>query len=207
MKIFSYLYNFFERLSSTKYATPIMCVNSFVESIFWPIPADVMLVPMCMYHRNKAFYYAFLTVLFSVLGAIVGYYLGYYIYDPYISDMISFFHYEKHMETVRSWLTQEYGVLMIFVGAFTPIPYKVIAITTGLVAAESFANTGAVGYLGIIPFVLISIVGRSLRFFLEAFVIYVGGEKMEKTVKHYIDVIGWICVLLIALLIVYKFLF
>ncbi|MGN0901785.1 MAG: YqaA family protein [Succinivibrio sp.] len=183
-----------------------MSLNAFVESIFWPIPADVMLVPMCLCHRNRSFYYAFLTVMFSVLGAVVGYYLGYFVYDPYIKDFIAFMHYENAVATVRQWLSHEYGIMMIFVGAFTPIPYKVIAVTTGLVAAESILNTGSVGYLGIIPFVLTSIVGRGLRFFLEAIVIYKGGEKMEKTVRRYIDVAGWICVGIIALYIAYKIL-
>ena len=191
MRIFTYLYALFEGLSRHKLAVYIMCINSFAESVFWPIPPDVMLIPMCLYHRRRAYYYAFLTVLFSVLGAIVGYSLGYYVYDPYI-------------EVVRSWLTQEYGILMIFVGAFTPIPYKVIAVGTGLVAAESVMNTGASGMLNIFNFVLVSLVGRGLRFFIEAILISLGGDKMEKTVKHYIDVIGWACVALIAIFILYK---
>ena len=207
MKLFTYLYDLFERLSSHKLAVYIMSINSFIESIFWPIPADVMLIPMCIYHRKRAFYYALLTVLASVLGAIVGYYLGYYLYDPYVKDAIAFFHYEKSMETVRNWLANEYGMLMIFVGAFTPIPYKVIAVTTGVVACESILKTGHAGMLAIIPFVLISFVGRGLRFFLEAILIYLGGEKMQHAIKRYIDGIGWACVLLIVLFIVYKVLF
>ena len=72
MKLFTYLYDLFERLSSHKLAVYIMSINSFIESIFWPIPADVMLIPMCIYHRKRAFYYALLTVIASALGAIVG---------------------------------------------------------------------------------------------------------------------------------------
>ena len=204
MRIFTYLYALCEGLSRHKLAVYIMCINSFAESVFWPIPPDVMLIPMCLYHRRRAYYYAFLTVLFSVLGAIVGYSLGYYVYDPYIADFISFMHYDQALEVVRSWLTQEYGILMIFVGAFTPIPYKVIAVGTGLVAAESVMNTGASGMLNIFNFVLVSLVGRGLRFFIEAILISLGGDKMEKTVKHYIDVIGWACVALIAIFILYK---
>ena len=78
-----------------------------------------MLIPMCIYQRKKSHYYALLTVIFSVLGAIVGYNLGYFLYDPYIADIVKVLHYEGHVETVRSWLTQEYGILMVFVGAFT----------------------------------------------------------------------------------------
>ena len=206
MKIFTYLYDLFGRLSKHKAATPIMCINSFAESVFWPIPPDVMLIPMCIYQRKKSHYYALLTVIFSVLGAIVGYNLGYFLYDPYIADIVKVLHYEGHVETVRSWLTQEYGILMVFVGAFTPVPYKVIAVGTGLVAAEAMANTGSVGMLSLLNFVLVSFVGRGLRFFIEAEVIFLGGPKMENAIKRYIDIIGWVCVALFAIFIAYKIL-
>ncbi|NLK84540.1 MAG: DedA family protein [Aeromonadales bacterium] len=166
-----------------------------------------MLIPMCVCQRQKAFRLAFLTVFFSVLGAVVGYYLGYFLYDPYVARVIAFFHYQESLQTVRDWLAIEYGMLMIFVGAFTPIPYKVIAVATGLVAAESIMETGSAGMLGIVPFILISIVGRGLRFYLEAIIIYIGGEKMQKTIRTYIDGIGWTCVALIVSFIVYKVLF
>lgn len=207
MKLFARLYDFFERLSQHELAVHILCVNSLIESIFWPIPSDVMLIPMCVCQRQKAFRLAFLTVFFSVLGAVVGYYLGYFLYDPYVARVIAFFHYQESMQTVRDWLAIEYGVLMIFVGAFTPIPYKVIAVASGLVAAESIMETGSAGMLGIVPFILISIVGRGLRFYLEAIIIYIGGEKMQKTIRTYIDGIGWTCVALIVVFIVYKVLF
>ena len=108
------------------------------------------------------------------------------------------------MATVREWFTLKYGILMVFVGAFTPVPYKVIAVTTGLVAAESYLATGSVGMLTILNFVLVSFVGRGLRFFLEAGIIMYGGERMERVIRRYIDIIGWACVALIAIYIVYK---
>ncbi len=203
VKIFSYLFSLFEKLSYHRFATPIMCLNAFIESIFWPVPADVMLVPMCVYQRRKSLYYALLTVISSVLGAIIGYYLGFYLYDPYIHDFIKFMHYQKSMALATSYLV-EYGVMFVFVGAFTPIPYKVIAITAGLCAAQSIADSGSAGNLSIIPFVLVSFVGRGLRFFLEAVVILIGGEKMEHVIRKYIDRIGWACVILIVIFVAYK---
>lgn len=163
-----------------------------------------MLAPMCLARPNRALIYALLTVITSVLGAICGYYLGYFIYDPYIADLIAWANYEDAMKTVREWFTMEYGVLMIFIGAFTPIPYKVIAITTGVVAAESVASTGSAGMLTIFMFVLVSFIGRGLRFFLEAGIIMYGGEKMEHAIRKYIDYIGWACVILIVAYIAYK---
>ena len=206
MGIFSYLYELCIKLAKHKKAPLFLCINSFIESIFWPIPPDVMLAPMALAKPQKAFQYAFLAVITSVLGAVVGYYLGYFIYDPYIADLIAFLNYEDAMNTVRNWLIMEYGILMIFIGAFTPVPYKVIAVTSGVVAAESVASTGSAGMLTIINFLLVSIVGRGLRFFLEAGIIMLGGERMEKALRRYIDIIGWLCVALVVLYIAYEML-
>lgn len=204
MGLFSKLYDICIQLAKHPKATYFLCINSFIESVFWPIPPDVMLAPMCLAKPQNAYRYAFVTVISSVLGAICGYYLGYFIYDPYIADLIKLFHYQDAMETVRNWFTMEFGVLMIFAGAFTPIPYKVIAITTGLVAAESVLNTGSAGYLTILNFVLISFVGRGLRFFIEAGIIAWGGSRMERAIRRYIDILGWLCVILIVVYVLYK---
>lgn len=159
---------------------------------------------MCLARPQRSMFYATVTVITSVLGAFCGYYLGYFIYDPYIADFIKWLHYEDAMQTVRDWLTLKYGILMVFVGAFTPVPYKVIAVTTGVVAAESMLNTGSVGMLNIVNFLVVSLVGRGMRFFLVAGIIMLGGERMEHALRRYIDRIGWGCVLLIVLYIVYK---
>ena len=159
---------------------------------------------MCLAAPKRAFVYATMTVLTSVFGAFFGYYLGYFIYDPWISNLIDWLHYRDSMEVVRAWFTNEYGILMVFIGAFTPIPYKVIAITAGLMAAESVLNTGSAGMLGIVYFLIVSLIGRGLRFYLEATLIYFGGEKMEHTIAKYVDRIGWACVILILIYVAYK---
>ncbi len=204
MNIFSFLYEMCIKLAKHPRAPLFLCINSFIESIFWPIPPDVMLAPMCLAKPKLALHYAALTVIASVAGAICGYYLGYFIYDPYIANLIEWLNYTDAMQTVRNWFTLEYGVLMIFIGAFTPVPYKVIAVTTGVVAAESIAATGSAGMLTILNFILVSIVGRGLRFFLEAGIIKFGGEKMEKAIRRYIDYLGWACVILITLYVIYQ---
>ena len=204
MKIFSYLYEVCIQLAKHPRAPWFLCINSFIESVFWPIPPDVMLAPMCLAKPQRAWHYAALTTGTSVLGAICGYYLGYFIYDPYIADFIAWLNYTEAMQTVRHWYVMEYGILMIFVGAFTPVPYKVIAITSGVVAAESMASTGSAGMITILNFVLVSLVGRGMRFFLEAGIIKWGGERMEKALRRYVDRIGWACIILIAVYLVYK---
>lgn len=204
IRIFSAIYELCIKLAKHRKAPLYLCINSFIESVFWPIPPDVMLAPMCLARPERSMYYALLTVVSSVLGAICGYYLGYFIYDPYIADLISWAGYENSMVTVRGWFTSEYGIMMIFIGAFTPIPYKVIAVTCGVMAAESIMNTGSAGMLSILIFIPVSLVGRGLRFFLEAGLIMYGGEKMEHTIRRYIDLIGWLCVVLLAGYIAWK---
>lgn len=206
INVFSTLYELCIKLAKHPKAPWFLAINSFIESIFWPIPPDVMLAPMCLARPKRSMYYAAMTMVTSVLGAICGYYLGYFIYDPYIADLIQWLGYEQSMQTVRDWFTLEYGVLMIFIGAFTPVPYKVIAVTTGLVAAESMASTGSVGMLTLLNFVLVSLVGRGLRFFLVAGIIMWGGARMEHALRRYIDYIGWACVILIAAYIGYEML-
>lgn len=203
LSIFSRIYDYCITLAAHPKAPWFLGLDSFAESCFWPVPPDVMLAPMCLARPQRAYLYAALTTLTSIAGAVCGYYLGYFVYDPYVKDLIEFLGQEAAVETVRHWFTLKYGMLMIFLGAFTPIPYKVIAITSGLLAAESVAGTGSAGFLGIGYFLLMSVVGRGIRFFLEAGIIAWGGEKMERAIRRYIDVIGWICVALAGGYIVY----
>ena len=162
---------------------------------------------MCLARPHRAWFYAFAAVLSSVLGAICGYYLGYFLYDPYVKNFIVWLGQEQAVATVRGWFALQYGILMIFIGAFTPIPFKIIALTCGVMAAESVMQTGSAGMLSVFFFVPVSLLGRGLRFFLEAGVIYFGGEKMEKTIRRYIDVVGWAMVLIIVVYVAYKIIF
>lgn len=191
MHPFRTLYDLALRLARHPRAPLWLWLNSFIESIFWPVPGEVMLVPMSLARPAQAVHYATLTVCSSVLGAVCGYYLGYFLYDPYVADAIAALGYEEAMHTVRTWLTQEYGMAMIFIGAFTPVPYKVIALTTGVVAAEAVTATGSSGMINIASFVMISLLGRGARFYLIAMVIRWGGERMEQAIRRFIEVIGW----------------
>lgn len=205
MKIFQKIYDWCIRLSKHRLATFFLCINSFIESIFWPIPPDAMLIPMCLARPHKALWFAAYTTLSSVIGASIGFLVGYYLWDICIQDLFYRLNWMNNVDTIKQWF-DKFGIMFVAIGAFTPIPYKVIAITTGMMAATSqVALSSFDSQLSLSSFLLVSLLGRGARFYIEAVVIKIGGEPMADKIRKYIDIIGWICVLLIAVaLVIYK---
>lgn len=165
-----------------RHAPIYLSLNSFVESIFWPVPVDVMLAPMALSKPKRAWYYASLATVFSVLGAGFGYLLGYALWDPVVQPFIATMGYEGKIDVARHWF-EEWGIWVIFIASFTPIPYKVFTVTAGLL------------HMLFLPFVLVSLVGRGLRFFLVAGLMVWGGVRMEAKLIRYIDILGWLCII------------
>lgn len=187
MRIFSALYAKVMMWSRHHNASYFLSGMSFIESIFWPIPVDVMLAPMAMAKPNKAVHFATLATVTSVLGAVVGYYLGATLYDPVVVPIIESLHAVDKMQVAETWFL-EYGVWVIFIAGFSPIPYKVFTLTAGVLS------------MAFIPFVLASLVGRGARFFLVALLMAKGGEKMEKKLQQYVEYLGWGVVVLAVIL-------
>jgi membrane protein YqaA with SNARE-associated domain len=183
VKIFSPLYSKVMVWSKHKHAPFYLYMNAFAESIFWPIPVDIMLAPMALAKRALAWRYALGATIFSVLGGAVGYYIGHVLYEPVVLPFIEFMSYQGKMETAQAWFLQ-WGVMVIFIASFTPIPFKVFTITAGIMG------------MVFLPFMLTALIGRGLRFFLVAGLMVLGGEKMEAKLRKYIDTLGWITVLL-----------
>lgn len=157
---------------------------SFAESSFFPIPPDVMLAPMCLADRSKAWRYAAITTLTSLAGGIAGYAIGYFLFEaiePWMHEMGYWPAYLKGKEWFDSW-----GIWAVFVAGFSPIPYKIFTITAG-VAVLNFPG-----------FVIASLVGRGARFFLVAGLVVAGGQRMEEMIPKYVERIGWSVVLLAA---------
>ncbi|WP_026339144.1 YqaA family protein [Psychromonas ossibalaenae] len=191
MKIFSPLYAKVMIWSKHKYAPFYLYLTAFVESVFWPIPVDIMLAPMALAKRSLAWRYALGATVFSVLGGAAGYYIGHALYDPVVLPFVEFMGYQNKMQTAQAWFA-DWGVMVIFIASFTPIPFKVFTITAGIMA------------MVFLPFMLTALVGRGLRFFLVAGLMVLGGEKMEAKLKQYIDILGWITIL--AAVVLYFFL-
>lgn len=187
MKIFTPLYEKVLLWSKHKYAPFYLYLVAFIESVFWPIPVDIMLAPMALTKPKLAWRYAAGATIFSVIGGAVGYYIGHALYDPVVLPFIEFMHYQDKMHTAQDWFL-EWGIMVIFVASFTPIPFKVFTITAGILS------------MVFLPFILTAFVGRGLRFFLVAGLMVLGGAKMEAKLSKYIDILGWVTIILVIIL-------
>jgi len=161
---------------------------SFAESSFFPIPPDIMLAPMVLARRDRAWRYALLTTLMSVIGGLAGYLIGAFAID-WIMPWLDKFGYVGKFERAQEWFVT-WGFWAILAAGFSPIPYKIFTIAAGAMS------------MALLPFTLASVVGRGARFFMVAGLIYWGGESFERNLKRYVDVLGWAVVAIIIIAII-----
>ena len=177
MRLFGPLYDRVLAWSRHPHAERYLGAMSFAESSFFPIPVDVMLAPMCLAERERWARYAFIATAFSVLGGVAGYAIGYGFFEA-IEPWLRTSHYWDAYETSRRWF-DTYGVLVVFVAGFSPIPYKVFTIAAGVAA------------LSLPGFILASLIGRAGRFYLVAGLVRLGGQRFEDSLSRHIERIGW----------------
>ncbi|GJL80967.1 MAG: hypothetical protein DHS20C01_06010 [marine bacterium B5-7] len=184
--IFSSLYDRVMRWSQHRHARYYLGAVSAMESSFFPVPTAFMLAPMCLARRDRAWSYALNATLTSVLGGIVGYLIGMFFFDAVGQQIIDFYDAHGKFNTAMRWFS-EYGVWVVFIAGFSPIPYKLFTITSGLLG------------LAFGPFVLASLVGRAGQFFLIAALVVFGGDRLAGSIRNYVEWIGWgVIVLAIA---------
>ena len=182
MKLFAPLYDRVLDWSRHRHAERYLAALSFAESSFFPVPVDVMLAPMCLAERQRAWRFAAVATVFSVIGGVAGYFIGIALFEA-IRPWLETTHYWDAYLTSRAWFDR-YGAWAIFVAGFSPIPYKIFTIAAGVAA------------LNLPGFILASIVGRGARFFLVSGLIVLGGEKLETTLRKYVEGIGWAVVVI-----------
>ena len=184
MRIFGPLYERVLGWSRHPHAERYLGAMSFAESSFFPIPPDVMLAPMCLAAPGRAWRYAAITTVASVIGGIAGYGIGLLLFEA-IEPWLRTSHYWSAYLTSREWF-DSYGVWVVFVAGFSPIPYKVFTIAAG------------VATLNPLLFVIASAVGRGARFFLVAGLIRAGGARFEAGLRQHVERLGWAAVAIVA---------
>lgn len=177
MRLFGPLYDRVLAWSRHRHAERYLGAMSFAESSFFPIPVDVMLAPMTLADRTQWIRFATIATVFSVLGGLGGYAIGWGMFEA-IEPWLRESHYWGAYQTARSWF-DNYGVWVVFVAGFSPIPYKVFTIAAGVAA------------LNLPGFFIGSLIGRAARFFLVAGLVRAGGQRFEDTLAKHVERIGW----------------
>lgn len=179
------LYNWCIQAAGKPYATWILGAVSFTESSFFPLPPDTMLVPMALARPDKAYHYAAVCTVASVLGGILGYAIGAYLYESVGLWLISLYGYGDKVETFREAYAR-WGSWIILIKGATPIPYKIVTITSGFAGYNFFM------------FVLLSVITRGARFYLTAFLLSRYGPQAREAIEKRLGF--WFTVFLIALI-------
>lgn len=170
------LYHWMLAKAAHRHADRWLGVISFMESSFFPIPPDALLVPMCLAQPKRAFYYAFVCTAASVLGALLGYAIGYFLFDTIGQSILGLYGLEDKYATFADAFNDQ-GWIIVFLAGFTPLPFKVITIAAGATAMPLYILVGA------------SIVSRSARFFLEAALLWKFGEPMKRIIDRHFALI------------------
>ena len=197
--MFQTLYKKCLELAAHKSSNFYLGLVSFIESSFFPIPPDAMIIPMVIAKKKKYLKIFLIASIFSVLGGILGYLIGYLFFDLAMY-VIEFYGYQNKVENLKLSMSQGSGFLawlsILFLAGFTPLPYKAFTISSGLIAFN-------------LPiFIIVSLISRSMRFFIVAYLSYKFGELftefMEKHGSKWFTIIGIIIV--IIFIIIYLFL-
>ena len=188
------LYDWTMGLAGHRRATAALAGVSFAESSFFPIPPDVVLIPMILANRQKAFRYALIATVFSVLGGLFGYAIGMFLFEAVGQPLLAFYGAAgKFADFSASYNDQ--GAWIVFFFGVTPFPYKVITIASGATQ------------LDILVFLLASVSARGLRFFLVATLLWWLGEPIRTFIEKYLGILTIVfMVLLIGSFVAIKFL-
>ena len=189
------LYDWVIRLAGHPRAIPILGVVSFLESSFFPIPPDVMLIPMVLANRDKAFRIALVCTVCSVLGGLLGYAIGYYFFETIGEWVVKTYGLQSGLAAFRAGFA-EYGTWIILIKGLTPIPYKLVTIASGAAHFDLFT------------FVWASIVTRGVRFFVVAALLWKFGEPIRAFIEKRLTLVTWLFLIaLVGGFIVLRYLF
>jgi membrane protein YqaA with SNARE-associated domain len=182
--MFNRLYQWTLTLAESRHAPWALGIIAFAESSFFPIPPDVILVPMSLARPNRALAYALICTIGSVAGGILGYAIGALLFETIGQWLINLYGYGSRVEEVRA-LYQQWGWAFILIKGLTPIPYKIVTITSGVLAYS-------------LPlFVLLSLITRGARFFILAALLNRFGETLKSLLERYFGLFIMLLVVII----------
>ena len=183
------LFNKCVKLASSKLANYALGFVSFIESFFFPVPPDLMIIPMVVAKKENYFKIFLIATIFSVLGGLVGYMLGVFFLDISM-DIIEFYGYEEKVFEIQNKISSKGGFLfwigVMFLAGFTPLPFKLFTIASGIVG------------FNIVAFFFICLFTRGLRFFIVSYLTYLFGNKF----RNFIDKKGALLFTVIGIFIV-----
>ena len=177
--MFRKLYDWTLRLAGHRHAIVWLGAISFAESSFFPIPPDVLVIPMVLARRDQAWLIATVVTVTSVLGGMAGYLIGHFLYDSVGAWLMRLYGMTDDVEAFRAWFA-EWGVWIVLIKGLTPIPFKLVTIASGF-AGMNFP-----------AFVLAAAVTRGARFFLIAALLKRFGEPMQAFIEKRLTLVGWL---------------
>ncbi|MEK6799904.1 MAG: YqaA family protein [Planctomycetota bacterium] len=178
------LYDWVLHWADTPHGAAALFVLAFAESSFFPIPPDVLLIALVLGARSRWARLATICTVGSVAGGVAGYFIGMFLMDAVGLRIIEFYSAQSYFETVKEWYVR-YDYWIVFIAALTPIPYKVFTIASGVMS------------MNLVGFTLVSVVGRGLRFFLVAMLLYWFGPPMKRVIDRYFDWLSLAFVILV----------
>ena len=185
MRFLHLLYNWTMQLANNPRAIWLLGFVSFIEAIFFPIPPDVLLIPMILANIKRAWLYAFVTTITSVMGGLVGYGIGYLAYEQIAEPLLLSLGKQAAMN-LFSISINENGFLIVLTAGISPIPFKVVSVMSGFTQMPLFV------------FLLSALLGRATRFFVVATLLKYYGETIKSFIETYL---GWLFLFFIALIV------
>jgi membrane protein YqaA with SNARE-associated domain len=189
------MYDWMMGMAGSPRAPWALGVVSFIESSFFPIPPDVMLIPMVLRDRSKAWWYATIATVTSVAGGILGYAIGYFFFEAIGKPILNFYGKEHALDSFIQFV-HEYGVEAVIIKGATPIPFKVVTIAAGVAKMDLLAFIGA------------SIIARAMRFYLVAGLLYFFGQPIREFIERRLTLVTTVfVVVLVSGFVAVKYLF
>jgi len=171
------MYDWALEMSKSKHAMMALFLVAFSESSFFPIPPDVMMIPMILAAPKKAWKIALVATIGSVLGGYFGYYIGVYLYDTLALPVMGFYGYMDKLEGFKEYYLS-HGYWIVFGAGFTPFPYKVITVASGALD------------MNLTVFGLASLISRGARFYIISILLWKFGEPMQKFIKKHLGILA-----------------